>query len=538
MCAPRLARGAALIAAALLIGAALPPAARGGQAGDGPVEITAALINAGMGRSDAAHEWVLLTNLSAEPAALRGWTLADNSSSDPLADRILPPGASLLVAAACSALIEAPAADADDVLSDSAIGGGLANRGDLLELRDGNGSLIDAVSWGSARGGGPPPPAAGAPLHFGAAPIPLPRPAARPARLKIEAGSGGVVKIVNACEWDQALDGWSLEHGAARLNLAGRSAPANGALQVAIDAAAADLAIELRSPDGQLAAAASWPSSPPAGGAADSAPTADAEPAPTADAESAAAANAASIRVAEFMPRPLPGQPEWVELINDGLEAVDLAGWRIGDERSSRELWGLLEPGQRVVFAPAPLLGAETDIRILDGAIGNGLNNDGDTLQLIAPDGAIVATIEYGVPAFPAPAAGVSLALTPRVWVANQTPSPGGPAVSPALETLDVVVEPVERAAPQPIQIHELQSESGINPWMVVSAGLGGLLLALLLRRWAPGQREAAEAPPLPEPPPPEPALLDYSAIAADAPPPEASAAREQPAHPWDGEQR
>ena len=61
------------------------------------VEITAALVNAGQGRDDRSYEWVLLTNLGEAGVELNGWTLADNSSSDALGDRVLGAGETLLV---------------------------------------------------------------------------------------------------------------------------------------------------------------------------------------------------------------------------------------------------------------------------------------------------------------------------------------------------------------------------------------------------------------------------------------------------------
>lgn len=560
MCAPRLARligRAWLPIAALTIAAcslaALPAAAR---ADGGEVEITAALIHAGQGREDRSYEWVLLTNVGDEAAELSGWTLSDNSSADELQERRLEAGASLLIAAACSALIGAPASDWDDVLEDSAIGGGLANAGDLLELRDGEGSLVDAVSWGNdATHGERSAPEAGVPLRFGRAQIPPPRLAANPVQLGVRianvdaAGGFAVVEVVNACEWAQPLAGWLLAHGQTRVDLSELTAPPTGAAPIRVDGLRAGATVQLRSPDGQIVDAAVVQR--PAALASD--PAAEADDAPSrATTEAGAAVSGAPmqrIRISEFMPRPLSGEPEWVELINEGAEAVDLSDWRIGDSQASRALWGAIEPGARVVFSDGPLADANGEVRLLDGRIGNGLNNDGDTLALIAPDGATVAEIEYGGPTLPTPAAGSSLALTPQVWVVNAAPSPGGPSVSPALEVSNLSVEVVERPPAPAAPIAELQAESGINPWMVVSAGLGGLLIALVLRRWLPNQRDdddaAFDEPPLPEDAPPEmfdPGLeyplpddraVPGRALAEEPPPYDAGPARR---HPWNEE--
>ena len=524
---------ALLITAVLIAAAPLPPV----YADDGDVEITAALINAGQGRSDASHEWVLLTNLGDDAVDLSGWMLADNASSDPLDEVTLPARASLLIAAACAALSGAPAADADLLLADAAIGRGLGNRGDLLELRNAAGGLIDAVSWGNVDTHGQrSAPDAGEPLRFGDAAVPLPRSEGDPVLLSLQIADaedgGGAIELVNACERQQPLDGWSITVGAQRTDLAGLSAPPNGAVAAPIKLPSAAARIALRSPDGEVVDmidAADWSPANAAGAQSDE----EGAAATTAQAASDAPAPTirSTIRIAEFMPRPLPDQPEWVELINDGVERVDLGGWRIGDAGSSRELWGAIEPGQRVVFAAGPLPAGGGEIRLLGGRIGNGLNNDGDILRLIAPDGAVAVSVEYGGSDLPVPAAGASLALTPRVWVVNSSPSPGGAAVVPALEAAAPVLQPIERSPAPPAPIGELQASEGINPWMVVSAGLGGLLVALLLRRWLPNQAEPEE-PPLGEPPPyhldlPEHQIADYE------PPPDDYGADPTRSHPW-----
>ena len=532
--------------------AALPSAAR---ADGGNIEITAALIHAGQGREDRSYEWVLITNVGDRAAELSGWTLSDNSSADELQERRLEAGATLLIVAACSALIGGPASDRDEVLGDSAIGGGLANAGDRLELRDGEGVLVDAVSWGNdATHGERSPPEAGAPLQFGRAAIPSPRPVGNPVQLGVRiasfdaAGGGAIVEVVNACEWAQPLTGWLLAHGQTRLDLSELTAPPTGAAPIRVDGLPAGAAVRLHSPDGRVVdTAVGLASHAPANEAESGAEDAPSQATP----QAVSAAPMPRIRISEFLPRPLSGEPEWVELINDGTEAVDLSGWKIGDSHASRPLWGAIEPGARIVFSDGPLVDAKGEVRLLDGRIGNGLNNEGDRLALIGPDGAVVAAIEYGSPALPTPAAGASLALTPEVWVVNAAPSPGGPSVSPALEASNVSVEVVERSPAPEAPIVELQAESGGNPWMVVSAGLGGLLIALALRRWLPNQREddgaALDEPPLPGEPPPNmfDSGLDYPLPDEGAPPAQGRAVAEEPPpydagparrHPWNGE--
>ena len=502
------------------------------------VEITAALVNAGQGREDRSYEWVLLTNLGEAGVELDRWMLADNSSSDALGDRVLDAGETLLVVAACSALIGAPASDWDDVLADAAIGGGLANRGDLLELRDGAGELIDAVSWGDVETHGVREVGeAGVPLRFGEAEVAEARSGERPVVIglgsaTLDAVSGdGIVQLVNRCEWEEALDGWLVVNGAGEVELNGLRVPAEGGVELEIEAGDREAPVELRSPAGAVVATTSWVASAAAGAVT----AASVEPVVAAESE-APVESSATIRIVELMPRPLAGEAEWVELLNEGDAAVDLSGWRIGDERSTRGLWGALDAGARVVFAAGALSGVEGDVRVLDGRIGNGLNNDGDVVRLIGPDGTVADSVEYGTGALPAPAAGASLALSPRVWVVNETPTPAGERVTPALGAVDVVLEASEASPVAGLPVSELETGGGLNPWMVVSAGLVGLIAALLLRRWAPGGRATEEEPPLPEGPPPWDTSLDYVQSKVNEPEVGAASQAEQ-AHPWDEEE-
>jgi hypothetical protein len=154
---------------------------------------------------------------------------------------------------------------------------------------------------------------------------------------------------------------------------------------------------------------------------------------------SAVTTSPVSVRLSEVMVDPLePGRDngfEWVELENTGPEPVDLAGWQLGDNRKLAPLPAYsLAPGAFVVvagrdavFGPSvPLL------RIPGGTIGSGLNNAGDAVRLVAPDGSLASSLSYGEdatagPRAPrAPAAGEALALDPDGrWRVALRPTPG-----------------------------------------------------------------------------------------------------------------
>jgi|GEM_PF-1649612 len=122
-------------------------------------------------------------------------------------------------------------------------------------------------------------------------------------------------------------------------------------------------------------------------------------PAPLGSAVTADLEGQAWLRITEVMPDPIqPGRDadyEWVELTNLGEHAVDIAGTALRDPQASTALPSLVvAPGASVVIAAA-LAEVDSDARI-EGAIGNGLGNEGDRLELLDASGRVVDAFEYG----------------------------------------------------------------------------------------------------------------------------------------------
>ncbi len=131
---------------------------------------------------------------------------------------------------------------------------------------------------------------------------------------------------------------------------------------------------------------------------------------------------------------------EWVELINDGVTAVDLAGWTLADLGEETALPAVvLDPGQFAVvvserFAPDP----EVDVAPPADALlirvptlgQSGLANAGELLRLRSPDGLVRSRF----PALAAPGAGVSVARR-APWLADDVAAAFGrhapPGASP-----------------------------------------------------------------------------------------------------------
>jgi hypothetical protein len=88
---------------------------------------------------------------------------------------------------------------------------------------------------------------------------------------------------------------------------------------------------------------------------------------------------------------------EWIELVNTGNTAVDMTGWRLRDAVSDSS-WkygfsGPLAAGNIIVIYGNEAYAWED----ANGCPRNGLslNNGGDTIELVRPDGTVAERVEY-----------------------------------------------------------------------------------------------------------------------------------------------
>jgi hypothetical protein len=159
-----------------------------------------------------------------------------------------------------------------------------------------------------------------------------------------------------------------------------------------------------------------------------------------------------TLRISEVMSDPEePGRDsayEWVELVNAGQQPVQLEGWRLGDAQETDVLPASTVPaGGFVVVAgkSASFPAGVPVVRVADGEVGGGLNNDGEVLRLLAPDGSEVDSISFGSdktvfdPPPAAPPTGKTLGVVAagaepaaENWRLTIGPSPGEPNVFPA----------------------------------------------------------------------------------------------------------
>ncbi len=225
----------------------------------------------------------------------------------------------------------------------------------------------------------------------------------------------------------------------------------------------------------------------------------------------------ASVRLSEVLSDPEEAgrdSPfEWVELVNTGAEPVDLAGWQIGDTKKMDTLPSfVLAAGGYVVVAgkSASLPEGVAVVRVPDGEIGGGLNNTGDTVRLIAPDGTVVDAISFGDdnsifdPPPPAPEPGMTIGVRdPRAdqadtnWALTDRPSPGAPntfagRATPAWSPAQAAETAANAStATAPPLLEPGGKGSSTLPWVLLGgvAGAGLLGLGSLAKSAAPAIR-------------------------------------------------
>jgi hypothetical protein len=98
------------------------------------------------------EEWIEIFNSTASPIELTGWTINDNLSTDIISPTVTIPAGGCLVIAASSEdfYTNYPDFTGDIVfIADGRIGNGLGNTGDRLILKDGEGTAVDQMSYGT-----------------------------------------------------------------------------------------------------------------------------------------------------------------------------------------------------------------------------------------------------------------------------------------------------------------------------------------------------------------------------------------------------
>jgi hypothetical protein len=131
------------------------------------------------------------------------------------------------------------------------------------------------------------------------------------------------------------------------------------------------------------------------------------------------------VRLNEILPVPaqdgiIDEFDEWVELYNAGSSAVDLGGWFLDDGEGDSDPYRMPE-GTVLPSGGFILFHGRTTGVVLD--------DTGDAVRLLDPDGAVVEAVAFGQLA---PNASYSRDEV-NVWHADWPPSPGAPNQPPTL---------------------------------------------------------------------------------------------------------
>ncbi|MBI4457373.1 lamin tail domain-containing protein [Candidatus Uhrbacteria bacterium] len=115
------------------------------------------------------------------------------------------------------------------------------------------------------------------------------------------------------------------------------------------------------------------------------------------------------LRLSELLPNPIGDDAaEWIEIINDETAEIALAGWSLADRS-----------GDRFIFTNEKIPGGGA-ITIMKSVDKLSLNNDGDTVSLLAPDGTIIDTTMFAMAS-----EGKSWARVGDTWKWTDPPTPG-----------------------------------------------------------------------------------------------------------------
>jgi Lamin Tail Domain len=201
-----------------------------------------------------------------------------------------------------------------------------------------------------------------------------------------------------------------------------------------------------------------------------------------------------SVRITRVLPDPAEegrdGAFEWVELTNTGDAAVDLRGWQLGDALEADPIPAAeLAAGASLIVAGRSALAGEgaAVVRIADGTIGAGLNNEGDSVRLLRPDGSLADDMSYGTgrrstsQGLAAPGAGQALVLdlaTGEWTVAGapqQSPSAGAPqpAAAPGGAEVGADEEQPPEEPRRPVAVSLERAGNSRAPYYVLGGAAG-----------------------------------------------------------------
>ncbi len=299
---------------------------------------------------------------------MRGWSLRDNAATDSLPSFVIPARGYALIVPSTATLARL-AGSVTVRVSDAALGNGLANYGDRLELRDETGRLVDALSWGDDRTINRPP-----------------CPRTTPGASLQRSGRG----IGAMCLF--------------QVNPSPSPGQPNVLLTPTPTRAATGTPTLTATPTGTATPTVTGTATPTATGTASPTATGTSSPTPTGTPTPTATALPVGIVVIsevlyDAVETGVDTAHEWVELYNTSSAWIEARRWTLSDNNLTDQLAEFsLPPRGVVVLTTRPLqaLDGATVVIIDDGSLGNGLANTGDRLVLRDSYGNVLDALSWG----------------------------------------------------------------------------------------------------------------------------------------------
>ncbi|MBI4709316.1 MAG: lamin tail domain-containing protein [Candidatus Portnoybacteria bacterium] len=176
-------------------------------------------------------------------------------------------------------------------------------------------------------------------------------------------------------------------------------------------------------------------------------PVATTEPPPTTQTAPTIKNYSDKIQLNEFMPWPKEGK-EWVELINQGPETIDISDWQIDD----------IDGGSSPQKIPSQTLIDANQILIIEFNK-SVLNNDGDEIRLIGQDGKILDSASYQKAN-----EGISFVrFENNPWLQTSSPTPGQKNKKAVPPTETPLAEKSQNAAADQTEPNQESSQMGLS---------------------------------------------------------------------------
>lgn len=438
------------------------------------VVISEVLYDAPQGGTDTVYEWIELYNPTGGPIDLTGWVLEDNNSSDAIPQVTLAAGQYLVVAATMSGFLTNHPGFTGRLISlddgSGSIGNGLANTGDRVILWAPNDLKIDSMSYGGDTSEFNPAlervKAAGQSLARSSPWLDTNTAADWTTQASPNPGEGPTAPTSTPTSTSTFTSTSTTTPTSLSTSTPTASASPSPTATVSpsatpsptVTASASPIVSPSPTPSATVSPSPTLTATPTPTGTLTPAPTATSTPTPSATPTATATASPTAtgteaatptptvtptgtprwtstalprLRLNEFLPRPVQidwngdGEintgDEWIEIVNLDSTTADLSGWALDDMAAGGTkpytfTVGMLLPPGHFLWQSGKITGV-------------GLNNDGDVVRLLAPDGAEVDTCTYTRSTSDGSYSRAVDGTGP--WVDTYPPSPGSPNLPP-----------------------------------------------------------------------------------------------------------